>query len=251
MRRSTRKESIDSRKEEMNKSGGLERMFGNIKYEHISDSPEVNTSRNIVQLSRESSLNNHSPVGIKDKTQNLASINLSAEVAILSEKLKNLSEIILPLEKSLKNDRLELDLITKELKEKLAWLPMNLNHIKDKPPNEARIFTVELRLRMEESLRVEQFNKLASAINYIKSELLMTGIALNHPNYRQLKSGRPRTRHNDNMPSVDAFGNPESYKLSFDNEKSRTDNFNKPERLKNSMRKVSCDIERSKNYSIM
>ena len=42
-----------------------------------------------------------------------------------------------------------------ELKEKLAWLPMNLSQLQGMNPTEARLFILEARLRSEENCRIQ------------------------------------------------------------------------------------------------
>ena len=88
------------------------------------------------------------------------SSKLKNKLKTIEENLKFLELRILPAQTSLKLEKLELDQVLAEIREKLSWLPMNLNQIKGKPPNEARLFTIEARLRMEENSRVEQFNSL-------------------------------------------------------------------------------------------
>lgn len=60
------------------------------------------------------------------------------------------------------------------LKEKLSWLPIELNEIRGMGPNEARMFVIEARLRSEENLRNEQFNKLFSMLDTMKVDLKST-----------------------------------------------------------------------------
>lgn len=53
----------------------------------------------------------------------------------------------------------------KEIQDKLAWLPINLSQLSKMSPVEARLFTVEARLRSEENLRMHSFNHLYSLLN--------------------------------------------------------------------------------------
>lgn len=55
-----------------------------------------------------------------------------------------------------------------QLKEKLYWLPVDLKELKGMPPTEARIFILEARLRSEENIRNDQYNKLLSLIDNLK-----------------------------------------------------------------------------------
>lgn len=104
----------------------------------------------------------------KDSTKAQKFDDLYKRLQLFDEKLQKLSTDTIPIHNNLKNDKMELEVLIKDVKEKLSWLPMNLNHLKGKPPNEARLFTLEARLRMEENLRVEQYNKLFSFINQLK-----------------------------------------------------------------------------------
>lgn len=57
-----------------------------------------------------------------------------------------------------------------EVREKLHWLPVNVSHIKGMPPNEARVFILEARLRAEENARNEQINRVMNYIEVVKNE---------------------------------------------------------------------------------
>lgn len=58
-----------------------------------------------------------------------------------------------------------------EVREKLHWLPVNVSQIKGMPPNEARVFILEARLRAEENARNEQIGKVMNIIDFIKNEI--------------------------------------------------------------------------------
>ena len=80
---------------------------------------------------------------------------------LLESKLnKEINETIIPLEKRMKEVILRNESDFVEIKEKLAWLPISFSQIKGKSPNEARIFTLEARLRAEENTRHEAINKI-------------------------------------------------------------------------------------------
>lgn len=58
-----------------------------------------------------------------------------------------------------------------ELKEKLAWLPISLSQLDGMSPGEARLFTIEARLRSEENSRIYAFNHLSKLIeNYMNQK---------------------------------------------------------------------------------
>lgn len=52
-----------------------------------------------------------------------------------------------------------------ELKDKLAWLPISLCQLEGMTPGEARLFTIEARLRSEENSRIQSFNHLSKLID--------------------------------------------------------------------------------------
>ena len=51
-----------------------------------------------------------------------------------------------------------------ELKDKLSWLPLSLNQLEGMSPGEARLFTIEARLRSEENARIQAYNNLTKLI---------------------------------------------------------------------------------------
>ncbi|OMJ76196.1 hypothetical protein SteCoe_24491 [Stentor coeruleus] len=59
-----------------------------------------------------------------------------------------------------------------ELKEKLSWLPINLNQLEGMSPGEARLFTIEARIRSEENSRIHAFNHLSKLIENLNQKTL-------------------------------------------------------------------------------
>ncbi|OMJ92429.1 hypothetical protein SteCoe_4766 [Stentor coeruleus] len=58
-----------------------------------------------------------------------------------------------------------------ELKDKLSWLPISLCQLEGMTPGEARLFTIEARLRSEENSRIQSFNHLSKLIeNYMNQK---------------------------------------------------------------------------------
>ncbi|OMJ92681.1 hypothetical protein SteCoe_4561 [Stentor coeruleus] len=103
---------------------------------------------------------------------------VNKKIDIFEEKLnKEINETVIPLEQKLKSIINANELDFSEIKQKLAWLPMNFSQIKGKDPTEARIFTIEARLRTEENARMEAFNKCMDAIN---SARMVTSPTLDH-----------------------------------------------------------------------
>lgn len=103
--------------------------------------------------------------------------------------------------KSLNEKQIELNSGLQDIREKLSWFPMTINEVKGKNLNEARIFTIEARLRMEENSRVEQFNQIVSLINQIKAEISVSTPVSNLP---YLHQGRLSVRH-DRKHSAEGF----------------------------------------------
>jgi hypothetical protein len=89
---------------------------------------------------------------------------------LIEDKLnKELQETIFPLEKRMKEVIFRNESDFSDIREKLAWLPMSFSQIKDKSPTEARIFTLEARLRAEENNRNESVNRIMKMIDSIHS----------------------------------------------------------------------------------
>ncbi|OMJ83885.1 hypothetical protein SteCoe_15113 [Stentor coeruleus] len=93
---------------------------------------------------------------------------VNKKIDIFEEKLnKEINETVIPLEQKLKSSINANEMDFSEIKQKLAWLPMNFSQLKGKDPTEARIFTIEARLRTEENARIEAFNKCMAAISSV------------------------------------------------------------------------------------
>ena len=82
------------------------------------------------------------------------------------EKVRNdLNEQINSLESSNKQFKTVTDQSIQEIKDKLAWLPIKLSQLDGMSAAEARLFTVEARLRSEENSRIQSYNYLLSLID--------------------------------------------------------------------------------------
>ena len=95
---------------------------------------------------------------------------ITLQVKGIEDKILETREILFNYQASQKKEKQESDFLLKEIHEKLQWFPMNLQQLKNKSPSEARLYTLEARLRMEENTRFEQFNHLISAISHLKLE---------------------------------------------------------------------------------
>ena len=59
------------------------------------------------------------------------------------------------------------------INEKLRWLPSNLQDISEMTPIEARLYTIETRIKTEETTRIQEINNLIQGILYIELSLIM------------------------------------------------------------------------------
>jgi hypothetical protein len=118
------------------------------------------------------------------------------------ESLKEIQNALLSMQSSLKSNENDLNSLTKEFKDKLSWFPMNISQLKNKPPNEARLYTLEARLRAEENARVEHFNKLVSIINELRLESTIN-YSNNTSTLPQINGGRQTAKILDRKLSLD------------------------------------------------
>ena len=82
-----------------------------------------------------------------------------------------------------------------EVRAKLAWLPLNLTDLRGMSPTEARLYTIEARLRNEENRRIQSIEKVQDTIAAIK------------PSFRRLHtSERPRTTIPDAVQTPSTLG---------------------------------------------
>ena len=76
---------------------------------------------------------------------------------------EDIEHMLTPIRSQLANSRDSVDNSINDLKAKLAWLPLSLVQLEGMTPTEARLFTLEARLRSEENLRLKMqrtLNKL-------------------------------------------------------------------------------------------
>ena len=131
-----------------------------------------------------------------------AAIIQPIDLQSIDEKIsKMFSDQAANFQKSLHEKQIELNSGLQDIREKLSWFPMTINEVKGKNLNEARIFTIEARLRMEENSRVEQFNQIISLINQIKADISVSTPISNLP---YLHQGRLSVRH-DRKHSAEGF----------------------------------------------
>jgi hypothetical protein len=57
-----------------------------------------------------------------------------------------------------------------ELRDKLNWLPISLSQLEGMTPGEARLFTIEARLRSEENSRIQAFNHVLRLVDSIAAQ---------------------------------------------------------------------------------
>lgn len=89
-------------------------------------------------------------------------------VAAKQELLKQFEENIKELERNWARSKATLEEATCEIKDKLAWLPINLTELKGMGPSDARLFTIEARLRAEENSRIQAMSTIEKSIEGMK-----------------------------------------------------------------------------------
>lgn len=89
-----------------------------------------------------------------------------------SELLKTIKDQISPLEEKIVKSQLQLESTTLELKDKLSWLPININDLNGMTPSDARLFTIEARLRAEENSRIQALCSIEKSLDSIKKTSL-------------------------------------------------------------------------------
>ena len=83
----------------------------------------------------------------------------------------------------------------RELKEKLAWLPLSLCQLEGMDPTEARLFTIEARLRSEENLRIRIQRDLKRLSEQISFGSTLPGVDTPELYRRTLSTQHHRRRH--------------------------------------------------------
>ena len=194
----------------------------------------------------------------KHEKKDSESHNFSEEFTKISEEIKRLqigfaetvereTKLILQktnsrfceIEKNLNSIKLNFNGNLGELKEKLHWLPVNLNDIRGMPPSEARIFILEARLRSEENIRNEQYSKLLSVIDNIKVDIKTTS---ENSTFSHILPSIPSKTCNSETPDLIS-------KETFKNFTSSIQSFIPSERLKLKLPKynrISMSVDLSK-----
>lgn len=94
-------------------------------------------------------------------------INFSIE-SLKKDVNEKLVKEIGQLEEKLNVSRSKLEQATLEIKDKLTWLPINLAELKGMSPNDARLFTIEARLRAEENSRIQALTSIEKSLESIR-----------------------------------------------------------------------------------
>lgn len=87
--------------------------------------------------------------------------------ALKSELTSFFQKKIQPLEEKLQDSHKDYEKITGELQQKLSWLPINLSELNGMGPNDARLFTIEARLRAEENSRISALKTIEKSLEVI------------------------------------------------------------------------------------
>lgn len=141
-----------------------------VQKNRIETKPEAIVKNEVRPSQRKKSVFSKTPQ--EDISKQLTSLSkyVDTKFSLLDERLsKEITETILPLEKRMKEVIYKNESDFSDIREKLAWLPMSFASIKDKSPTEARIFTLEARLRAEENIRNESVSRLIKMIDKIHS----------------------------------------------------------------------------------
>lgn len=135
----------------------------------IPESPSLPTAE--TQKVRKPRKKKENPTGAKEEIQKIKEDLIEKSQKneeFLEKSIKNISTEV---ETTINSLRKEMYDSVFEIREKLHWLPVNVSQIKGMPPNEARVFILEARLRAEENARNEQINKVMNALDILKNEL--------------------------------------------------------------------------------
>lgn len=87
-----------------------------------------------------------------------------AEEKLIREVEKNMKDV----NDTMRKIKHENDESFKEINEKLNWFPVNINQMPGMTASEARLFTLEARLRSEENSRIKSFNFLGKIIERLQ-----------------------------------------------------------------------------------
>lgn len=85
-----------------------------------------------------------------------------------NEILKTIKEEIRPLEEKISHAQNMLETTSLELKDKLSWLPINISELNGMGPLDARLFTIEARLRAEENSRIKALSTIEKSLDSIR-----------------------------------------------------------------------------------
>ncbi|OMJ66701.1 hypothetical protein SteCoe_36370 [Stentor coeruleus] len=111
----------------------------------------------------ETALNNQFNVSIEVLKHNLTALKEEYDSKIEASKISIYKDVTSYFEAISYEQKVAFDKYVKvaqELEEKYAWLPINLNLLEGMSPLEARLFTVEARMRTEENARIKAFDHL-------------------------------------------------------------------------------------------
>ena len=89
-------------------------------------------------------------------------------VAAKQDLLKYFNQNLQGLEEKWAKSKATLEEATCEIKDKLTWLPINLAELKGMGPSDARLFTIEARLRAEENSRIQAMSTIEKSIESMR-----------------------------------------------------------------------------------
>ncbi|OMJ74564.1 hypothetical protein SteCoe_26463 [Stentor coeruleus] len=138
--------------------------------QQIKEEPHINDSNNIVTEAQE--VFNRNALLMENELKSYR-FKMELEMKFMkNELLKTIKDHIQPLEAKMTKAQNSLESANAELKDKLSWFPINVSEISGMSPYDARLFTIEARLRAEENSRIQALNNVEKSLETIRKTSL-------------------------------------------------------------------------------
>lgn len=132
----------------------------------IKEEPHNNNNNNIVTEAQEALHRNTLQMENELKSYRF---KMELEMKFMkNELLKTIKDHIQPLEAKMEKAQNSLESANSELKDKLSWFPIKVSEISGMSPYDARLFTIEARLRAEENSRIQALNNVEKSLETIR-----------------------------------------------------------------------------------
>ena len=149
--------------ENSNNPAATRRKRSSMRTDHIFPNSE-NTSLTVPDT--ESDISHYLMLETELKSHKLQTL---AELKSIKSDLTSIFEAKMrPLEEKLLKSQQHYENMVLELKDKLSWLPMKLDELNGMSPCDARLFTIEARLRAEENSRILALNTIEKSLETIR-----------------------------------------------------------------------------------